>query len=387
MPSQQLWLLRRAATAVAATSPTFFGVRAVEPLLLGGGRFFRGRHGSITAPPPPPSQQQRQRRLQQQQQRSRHHSTTTTTPPVATLAPKAAGFPDPPPQRPLRRVVITGIGLATPLGVGKDVVWERLLNGESGIRELTAEDVLEGEHGFNQMPVKVAAIVPRVGGGGDKDKDHRTDADADAARALFDVAKWCEGDVGRAPGSAAAAAAAASGSGSSDDGNGNGQPPPPAAPPAASAVGGGGRIAPFAGLALAAADEALSDAGWSSADVTEAQRRRAGVSIGSGMGHVGDLTNAGRLLERGRLRRISPFFVPRILVNMAAGHVSMKHCLRGPNHAAATACATGAHAIGDAFRAIQRGDADLMVAGGTESWYGNPSLSLSLSLSFFFFLG
>ena len=232
-------------------------------------------------------------------------------------------------MRPHRRVVVTGIGLATPLGVGTDLAWTNLLNGASGIRHLTVDDILEGEVGFEQMPIRVGACVPRL-----------REGDAEQIGA-FDVARWCEGDVGgvatwRRPG----------------------------VPPL---VGGGARIAPFAGLALAAAAEALEDAGWSSVDATSDQRRRAGVCIGAGMGHVGDLTNAGRLLENGRLRRVSPFFVPRILVNMAAGHVSMRHGLEGPNHAAATACATGAHAIGDAFRAVQRGDADLIVAGGTES--------------------
>ena len=92
------------------------------------------------------------------------------------------------------------------------------------------------------------------------------------------------------------------------------------------------------------------------------------MSIGSGMGHVSDVTHAGRLLERGTLKKkLSPFFVPRVLCNAAAGQVSMRHDFRGPNRAAATACAAGAHAVGDAFRAVQRGEADVMLAGGTES--------------------
>lgn len=243
------------------------------------------------------------------------------------------GFADAPPRPKHRRVVITGVGLVTPLGVGADAVWSRLLAGASGIRRLRPEDLPEGLPGFEQLSVRVAACVPRG-------------VDAHA----FDPARWCAeghhlGDV-YLPGAA----------------------PPPIPSPSSSASFDPTRskIAPFAGFALAAASEALANARLSPADATDAQRARWGVAVGAGMGHVADITNAGRLLERRALRRLSPFFVPRILANMAAGQVSMAHGLRGPNHAAATACATGAHAIGDAFRLVQRGDADVMLAGGTE---------------------
>ena len=149
-------------------------------------------------------------------------------------------------------------------------------------------------------------------------------------------------------------------------------------------------VAPFSGYALCAAAEAVEDAGIggvgggggegrsSSKESDQGQSNlsnrfqvdptRAGVSIGSGMGHVSDVTHAGRLLERGKLgKKLSPFFVPRVLCNAAAGQVSMAHDFRGPNRTTATACAAGAHAVGDAFRSIQRGDADLMLAGGTEA--------------------
>lgn len=125
------------------------------------------------------------------------------------------------------------------------------------------------------------------------------------------------------------------------------------------------RTAPFVFYALTAAAEALRDARW--APSTAAAREATGVSIGAGMSCTADLAEAGALLAGGRLRRLSPFFVPRILVNMAAGAVSMAHGLQGPNHAPSTACAAGAHGVGDAFRAVQRGDADVMVAGGTEA--------------------
>ena len=158
----------------------------------------------------------------------------------------------------------------------------------------------------------------------------------------FDSARWCEGDVDLGVASPNSKSSAPS------------SPPP--------AVGGGPRIAPFTGLALAASHEALKDANWDPSTATEPQLARCGVSVGAGMGHVSDLTNAGALLHAGKLRRVSPFFVPRILCNMAAGHISMAHGFRGINHAVSTACATGAHAIGDAFRAIQRGGEFLIIS-------------------------
>ncbi|KAH9745050.1 3-oxoacyl-(acyl-carrier-protein) synthase [Citrus sinensis] len=124
-------------------------------------------------------------------------------------------------------------------------------------------------------------------------------------------------------------------------------------------------IARFIAYALCAADEALHDAKWLPSD--QGQKERTGVSIGGGIGSISDTVDAAQMICEKRLRRLSPFFIPRILINMASGHVSMKYGFQGPNHAAVTACATGAHSIGDAARMIQFGDSDVMVAGGTES--------------------
>ncbi len=128
----------------------------------------------------------------------------------------------------------------------------------------------------------------------------------------------------------------------------------------------------FVQFASLAADEALRDAQW---EPNEEDGLNTGVCIGAGMSSTLDLSKAGMLLQNDRIRRISPFFVPRILVNAASGMVSMAYRLHGPNMAPSTACATGAHAIGDAFRAIQRGDACAMLAGGTESCVDAISLS------------
>ncbi|CAM9687779.1 unnamed protein product [Laminaria digitata] len=113
--------------------------------------------------------------------------------------------------------------------------------------------------------------------------------------------------------------------------------------------------------------------GWSAR--TDAEKDRAGVAIGSGIGSLEDTADAYRTLESRGYRRLTPHFIPRILINLAAGHVAIEHGLRGPNHAAATACATGAHAIGDAYRFIKYGDADVMVCGGSEGSIHEPALA------------
>ncbi|KAI7836640.1 hypothetical protein COHA_009525 [Chlorella ohadii] len=209
-----------------------------------------------------------------------------------------------------RRVVVTGLGLVTPLGIGVPTVWERLLAGTTGVRRLEAEDLPEAHRAvLPQLPCRVIAAVPQ--------------------EELAAVPWACQEDPRR--------------------------------------------TAKFMSYALTAAAEALQDAGWRP-EMPE-QRQATGVAIGAGMSCTTDMADAGVLLAEGKVRRLSPFFVPKTLVNMAAGAVSIAHGLQGPNHAVATACATGAHAIGDAFSMIRRGDASVMLAGGTESCIDAVSLA------------
>jgi 3-oxoacyl-[acyl-carrier-protein] synthase II len=125
------------------------------------------------------------------------------------------------------------------------------------------------------------------------------------------------------------------------------------------------RVDDFILYAIAAADEAVRDAGWTPTDQTECERT--GVILGSGIGGLNSIAETTLELEAKGPRRVSPFFIPSALINLASGHVSIRYGFKGPNHAVVTACATGAHAVGDAFRMIRYGDADVMVAGGAEA--------------------
>jgi 3-oxoacyl-[acyl-carrier-protein] synthase II len=198
-----------------------------------------------------------------------------------------------------RRVVVTGMGMVTPLGCGVDFAWQRLLEGKSGIRRIDQFEV-------DDLPSKIAGLVPRG--------TEEGAFDVDAVMAPKDARK--------------------------ND--------------------------PFILFGVAAADEAVRDASWQPED-GEA-RNRAGVLMGSGIGGLGTIAEAAvSLKEKGPRRGVGPFFIPACLINLASGQISIRHGLRGPNHAVVTACSTGAHAIGDAARLIQLGDADLMVAGGAEA--------------------
>ena len=199
----------------------------------------------------------------------------------------------------MRRVVVTGMGLVSPLGCGVGVSWERLIAGRSGIRAIQSFDV-------SDLPAKVAAQVPP----------------GDTATGGFNADDWVPPKDQR-------------------------------------------RMDTFIIYALAATEEAVRDAGWKPDN--EEERLRTGVLIGSGIGGLPEISNGAVLLERGQVRRLSPFFIPAALINLASGHVSIKYGFKGPNHSVVTACATGAHAIGDAARMIMWDDADVMVAGGTEA--------------------
>jgi 3-oxoacyl-[acyl-carrier-protein] synthase II len=199
----------------------------------------------------------------------------------------------------MRRVVVTGMGLVTPLGIGLDAVWRRLVAGESGVRAIQSFDV-------SDLPAKIAAQVPR----GDKDAG------------LFNADDWVPPKDQR-------------------------------------------RMDEFIVYAMAAAIQAVEDSGWQPAD--EAERERTGVMIGSGIGGLPGITEAALVLHERGPRRISPFFIPSCLINLASGNVSIRYGFKGPNHAVVTACSTGAHAIGDAARLIMLDDADVMVCGGTEA--------------------
>jgi 3-oxoacyl-[acyl-carrier-protein] synthase II len=198
-----------------------------------------------------------------------------------------------------RRVVVTGMGIACPLGVGVEHVWKRMTAGESGIGAIQSFDV-------SQLPCKIAGQVPS----------------GPAAEGKLDVTEWIPvKDVKK--------------------------------------------MDRFIQFALVAAEEAVRDAGWMPED--EEGRIRTGVMIGSGIGGLSSIYEGSVMIKEGRSRRLSPFFIPSALINLASGHVSIRYGFKGPNHSVVTACATGVHALGDAARLIALGDADVMVAGGAEA--------------------
>jgi 3-oxoacyl-[acyl-carrier-protein] synthase II len=199
----------------------------------------------------------------------------------------------------MRRVVVTGIGMVTPLGCGVDVTWRRILAGESGARHIETFDV-------SDLPAKIACSIPR----------------GDGTDGTFDADQWMEPKEQR-------------------------------------------KVDGFIVFAVCAARQALDDAGWKPATYDE--QVATGVLIGSGIGGIEGIADTAIVLKERGPRRVSPFFVPGRLINLAAGYVSIEFGLKGPNHAVVTACSTGAHAIGDAARLIALGDADVMVAGGAES--------------------
>jgi 3-oxoacyl-[acyl-carrier-protein] synthase II len=199
----------------------------------------------------------------------------------------------------MRRVVVTGMGMVTPLGSGVETTWSRLLAGQSGAVRVEDFDV-------SDLPSQIACRIPR----------------GDGADGTFDPDRSMEPKEQR-------------------------------------------KVDEFIVFAMAAADEALADSGWKPA--SEEDSCRTGVLVGSGIGGIGGIVEAGVTLHEKGPRRISPFFIPGRLINLASGYVSIKHGLKGPNHSVVTACSTGAHAIGDASRLIALGDAEVMVAGGTES--------------------
>lgn len=213
----------------------------------------------------------------------------------------------------MRRVVITGIGLVTPLAANAPASWERLLAGKSGANKVEHVKV-------DDLPCRIACVVPRVDGrGGGAGDPH-----------AFDPDKVMSAKDRR-------------------------------------------RIEDFILYAIAASDEAVKDSGWQ--PESDEDKNRTGVLIGSGIGGIEAIGNTALQLERDGPRKISPFFIPSALINLASGQVSIRHGFRGPNHAVVTACATGAHAIGDASRLIQYGDADVMVAGGAEATVGRLAMA------------
>ncbi len=199
----------------------------------------------------------------------------------------------------LRRVVVTGMGIVSPLGCGLEPVWSNILAGKSaGVRI--------SEFEVDDLACQIACRIPL----GPK------------AEGKFDADEWVEPKEQR-------------------------------------------KVDPFITYAMAAADQAIADSGLTFD--TQEEQESSGVLIGSGIGGVGGIYDASVTLYEKGPRRISPFFIPGRLINLASGHVSIRHGLKGPNHSVVTACSTGAHALGDASRLIALGDADVMVAGGTES--------------------
>jgi 3-oxoacyl-[acyl-carrier-protein] synthase II len=199
----------------------------------------------------------------------------------------------------MRRVVVTGLGMVTPLACGVEETWQRLLACKSGINRVDRFEV-------SDLPCKIAGQIPR----------------GDGTDGTFDPDQWMEPKEQR-------------------------------------------KVDDFILFAMTAAKQALEDAGWHPESYED--QITSGVLIGSGIGGIEGIAETALLLQERGPRRISPFFIPGRIINLASGYVSIAHSLKGPNSSVVSACSTGAHAIGDAGRLIALGDADVMVAGGTES--------------------
>lgn len=198
----------------------------------------------------------------------------------------------------MRRVVVTGLGLVTPLACGVKPTWERLLKGESGLRQIDRFDV-------SDLPAKIAGQVPTI--------EQQPDG--------FKVEDWLPVKEAR-------------------------------------------RNDHFIIYGITAAVQAIEDSGWK--PESDEQKCRTGVMIGSGIGGLPWIEENSILVKEHGPRKVSPFFIPGSLINLTSGQVSIRYGFKGPNHSVVTACSTGAHAIGDAARLIAFGDADVMVAGGSE---------------------
>ena len=207
----------------------------------------------------------------------------------------------------MRRVVVTGLGIVSPLGSGVEHSWSRLIAGDSGASKVTAFET-------GDLACRIACTIP-LGDGSDGTFNPDLFVDPKEQR----------------------------------------------------------KVDPFITYAMAAASQALDDADWHPR--AEEDQNVSGVLIGSGIGGIGTIYDASVTLHEKGPRRISPFFIPGRIINLASGQVSIQHGLKGPNHAVVTACSTGAHAIGDASRLIALGDADVMVAGGSESPVNRLSLA------------
>ncbi len=207
----------------------------------------------------------------------------------------------------MRRVVVTGLGMVTPLGCGVDATWQRILEGRSGARRIESFEV-------SDLPCKIACVIPR----------------GDGSDGTFNPDQWMEPKEQR-------------------------------------------KVDPFIVYAMSAARQALDDAGWK--PQTPEDQYATGVMIGSGIGGVGGIAEGAILVKERGPRKLSPFFIPGRIINLASGYVSIEHGLKGPNSSVVTACSTGTHAIGDAARMIALGDADVMVAGGAESPVDRLSLA------------
>jgi 3-oxoacyl-[acyl-carrier-protein] synthase II len=207
----------------------------------------------------------------------------------------------------MRRVVVTGLGMVTPLGCGVEETWSNVLAGKSGAVRISDFEV-------EDLACKIAARIPR----------------GDGSNGTYNPDRWQDPKEQR-------------------------------------------KVDEFITFAMAAATQALDDANWH--PESEDDQFSTGVLIGSGIGGIGGIYDASITLKERGPRRVSPFFIPGRLINLAGGYVSIQHGLKGPNHAVVTACSTGTHAIGDAARLIALGDAEVMVAGGTESPVNRLSLA------------